>query len=539
MGLPYIDKQALIAEAGGDPWAINASLQAGSPSQISNLAGAFHRAGRCTQEADNAFQQARSRFDAAWNHQDGDHPINDSEEVQRVTKALGAQSLQLPKIGADLEGIAAALAEAQKAGAARIATLDAQLKNISDLVVEAVALLNDKSLSPADRDALHALINTCENDALRHTKAALADLQAIRNGYADGLQKSLNSLHAEGYDGAPLHGVDADGVAPASPAQQAALDDIRRATNQAVLDQMAKVRAAQRALDKAMADVYAHGPGSPEGEAASAQLPKLKADLAHALDDLGKIPDYTGIDPASVNVTPDGHFMFTYNVNGQPVQVVGQLKHGTGEFFDQATGTYYTFNGGKLTGMRTPDPGKVEATSEPLWTAITTAVGGYGLKVGGTAAWQGLKTLFSREMLDGLTSENVISRAMTGLRCVRRSLRPSTRAASAARPFPVPIRLSLLPWSTLPRPMHPSNMRPVGRTSPCPTVRRLYRRNSRRHPRLPRTIRSSRDTIRSIPARNSPTPTAACDIPTTRCRPSRTRYPGRSSRMLSCRLGQF
>lgn len=136
------------------------------------------------------------------------------------------------------------------------------------------------------------------------------------------------------------------------------MDDIRRATNQAVLDQMAKVRAAQRALDKAIADVYAHGPGSPEGEAASAQLPKLKADLAHALDDLGKIPDYTGVDPASVNVTPDGHFMFTYNVNGQPVQVVGQLKNGTGEFFDQATGTYYIFNGGKLTGMRTPDPGR-------------------------------------------------------------------------------------------------------------------------------------------------------------------------------------
>ncbi|APA73857.1 TNT domain-containing protein [Mycobacterium avium] len=451
MGLPYIDKQALIAEAGGDPWAINASLQAGSPSQISNLAGAFHRAGRCTQEADNAFQQARSRFDAAWNHQDGDHPINDSEEVQRVTKALGAQSLQLPKIGADLEGIAAALAEAQKAGAARIATLDAQLKNISDLVVEAVALLNDKSLSPPDRDALHALINTCENDALRDTKAALADLQAIRNGYADGLQRSLNSLHAEGYDGAPLHGVDADGVAPASPAQQAALDDIRRATNQAVLDQMAKVRAAQRALDKAMADVYAHGPGSPEGEAASAQLPKLKADLAHALDDLGKIPDYTGVDPASVNVTPDGHFMFTYNVNGQPVQVLGQLKNGTGEFFDQATGTYYTFNGGKLTGMRTPDPGKVEATSEPLWTAITTAVGGYGLKVGGTAAWQGLKTLFSREMLEGLTSENVISRAMTGA---------EVRAALAEAEYPRGIGGEPVPGT------HPLEPPPVEHTPP-------------------------------------------------------------------------
>lgn len=103
MALTYIDEQALIAAAGGDPWAINASLQAGSPLQISNLAGAFHRAGRCTAEADNAFEQARARFEAAWNHQDGGHPINDSDEVQRITKSLGAQSLQLPKIAADLE----------------------------------------------------------------------------------------------------------------------------------------------------------------------------------------------------------------------------------------------------------------------------------------------------------------------------------------------------------------------------------------------------------------------------------------------------
>lgn len=415
MGLPYIDEQALIAEAGGDPWAINASLQAGSPLQISNLAEAFHRAGRCTQEANNAFEQARAHFQAAWNRQDGGHPINDSDEVQRVTKALGTESLQLPKIAADLEGIAAALADAQKAGAARIATLDAQLKNISDLVSEAVDMLNrDKSLSPADQQALHALIDTLEGDAFRDTKAALADLQAIRNGYSDGLQKSLNSLHAEGYDGAPLHGADADGVAPPSPAQQAALADIRQATNQAVVDQMSKVRAAQQALDKAMADLYTHGPGSPEGEAASAKLPKLKADLAQALDDLGKIPDYNSIDPASINVSPDGHFMFTYDVNGQPVQVVGQLKNGTGEFFDQATGTYYTFNGGKLTGMRTPDPGKVEATSEPLFTAITLAVGAPELKAGGAAAWQGIKTLFSREALEGVTADNVFPRALAG-----------------------------------------------------------------------------------------------------------------------------
>ncbi|OBJ20777.1 hypothetical protein [Mycobacterium sp. 1245801.1] len=415
MGLPYIDEKALVAEAGGDPWAINASLQAGSPLHISNLAAAFHRAGRCTAESDNAFQQARSRFEAAWNHQDGGHPINDSEEVQRVVKSLGAQSLQLPKIGADLENIAAALADAQKAGAARIAALDAQLKSISDSVVQAVNLLNnDKSLTAADKDAVHAFINTCEDDAVRDTKAALAALQSIRNGYSDGLKKSLDSLHAEGYDGAPLHGADADGVAPPSPAQQAALAEIRQVTKQAVADQLAKVRAARDALNKAAADAYTHGPGSPEAEAANAKLPKLKDDLAKALDDLRKIPDYTGIDLASVSITPDGHFMFTYNDKGQPVQVIGQLKNGSGEFFDQATGTYYSFNGGKLTGMRTPDPGQVEATPEPLWTAITLAVGGPGLKAGGEALLQGAKALFGREAFEGLTSESLTASGMTG-----------------------------------------------------------------------------------------------------------------------------
>lgn len=120
------------------------------------------------------------------------------------------------------------------------------------MVSQAVSILqNDKSLSAGEKDALHALINTCEDDALRDTKAALAALQSIRNRYADGLQKSLDNLHAEGYDGAPLHGVDADGVAPPSPAQEAALAGIRQATNQAVVDQMAKVRAAQEALSKA------------------------------------------------------------------------------------------------------------------------------------------------------------------------------------------------------------------------------------------------------------------------------------------------
>lgn len=413
MQLRYISIAALIAEAGGDPWAINKSLQAGSPGQISSLAEVFHRAGRCTAEAQHAFEQARKRFDAAWNRRDGGHPINDSAEVQQVTQSLGLQSLQLPKIGVDLETIAASLAEAQKAAEGEIATLENQLQTLDDLIGQAVAMEQAGNLSAEDRHTLDTLIHNCESDAIDDTKAALAQLHSIRNRYSDGLRNSLSNLRTDGYDPASLHDVDADGSPKPTEAQLQALADLRRITDKAVVDQMGKVRAAQEALNKAMADLYTHGPGSPEGEAANASLPKLKADLAHALDDLGKIPDYKGIDPTSITTTPDGRFMFTYTVDGQPVQVYGQLKNGTGKFFDQAMGTSYTFSGGKLTGMRTPDPGRVEATPEPLWSAITLAVGGPELKAGGEAAWQGLKTLFSREALQGLSADNVLPRALS------------------------------------------------------------------------------------------------------------------------------
>ncbi|EUA08457.1 alpha/beta hydrolase family protein [Mycobacterium kansasii 732] len=208
MQLRYISIPALIAEAGGDPWAINQSLQAGQPLQISHLAEAFHAAGRCTAEAEAAFEQARRRFDAAWNHQNGDHPINDSAEVQRTVQSLGAQSLQLPKIGADLENIAAALAEAQKSAGGQIAALEGQLGRLDELIGQALEMEKDIHLSPADRDALDTFINACEDDAIRDTKAAVGQLEATRNGYSATLQNSLSSLRADGYDPASIQAVE-------------------------------------------------------------------------------------------------------------------------------------------------------------------------------------------------------------------------------------------------------------------------------------------------------------------------------------------
>jgi hydrolase family protein/alpha/beta hydrolase family protein len=218
MQLRYISIAALIAEAGGDPWAINQSLQAGRPAQISDLAEAFHAAGRSTAEANASFEQARRRFGAAWNHQNGDNPINDSAEVQRAAQSLGTQSEQLPKIGADLENIAAALAEAQQSAGRQIATLEGQLQQLDDLIGQAVELEKDSRLSAEDRSALDAFIRTCEDDAVNDAKAALGQLHAIRDGYSDSLQKSLTSLRADGYDPSVLQGVDASGK-PQEPIQ--------------------------------------------------------------------------------------------------------------------------------------------------------------------------------------------------------------------------------------------------------------------------------------------------------------------------------
>lgn len=199
MTLTNLSEAELIASAGGDPWAINQSLQAGSPFQISQLAEAFHGAGRHTAEADHAFEQARKRFAAAWNHQDGGHPINDSAEVQRVTKALGAQSEQLSKIGADLEGIAAALADAQKQGAREIALLDSELRGLDNLMTAIKKELTFK-LPESERAKLLRLYDDAHADAVDDVRDAVKQMTSIRNGYSDTLRNPMGALHTEGYD---------------------------------------------------------------------------------------------------------------------------------------------------------------------------------------------------------------------------------------------------------------------------------------------------------------------------------------------------
>jgi hypothetical protein len=233
MQLRYISIPHLIAEAGGDPWVINKSLQAGRPAQISVLAQAFHDAGRCVAESDAAFDEARRRVEASWIADNGDQPINDSAEVQRVTKSLGLQSLQLPKISVDLENIAAALVQAQRTGAALVSTLEAELQQIDNEVGQAMDLEKDVHLTAADNSALDALISALEQGAVDDTKSALAQLHSLRSGYSDYLQNALTRLRTDGYDPAMLLAVDAPespktGELVQIPPPEASAEDINR-----------------------------------------------------------------------------------------------------------------------------------------------------------------------------------------------------------------------------------------------------------------------------------------------------------------------
>nr|WP_232007333.1 hypothetical protein [Mycobacterium intermedium] len=169
-------------------------LQTGSPAQISSLARAFHEAGRHTADADAKFDEARRRFEAAWNRQNGDHPINDADEVQRATRSLGVQAAQLPKIAVDLESLAASLAEAQRTAGAQISELEKGLEAIDRLI-------GDEHDSHVKEDL--------KQDAAAITTHFLHQLELTRDRYAETLHDSMTRLRTnDGYDASLLGSVD-------------------------------------------------------------------------------------------------------------------------------------------------------------------------------------------------------------------------------------------------------------------------------------------------------------------------------------------
>lgn len=196
MLLRYLSVPFLVAETGCDPWSIDATLQAGRPGQISTLAQAFREAGTSTAEADLAFEAARRRFAASWDHRDGEHPINDADEVRRVVRSLGLQAAQLPRIAVDLENIAAGLAEAQRTSAWYLAALEYDLEDIDDEICEA----------RADDDVCG--VDDLRGEAVAEVRAIALALRQIRDRYATELDAALGVLRADGANPMELQAVD-------------------------------------------------------------------------------------------------------------------------------------------------------------------------------------------------------------------------------------------------------------------------------------------------------------------------------------------
>ncbi len=219
MNLVNIDRDKLIIAAGGDPWQVNATVQHGRPAQIDTLAQAFKRAGQSATAADDAFAQARGRFEKAWDRDNGEHPLNDSAEVRVATTWLGVQAAQLPQIAVDLENIAAALAEAQRSSGACISNLDKQLEQINDDLGYFTDLERSAYVTKQERSLISVRIQGLEQQAVDETKAALQQVVHIRDAYAGALGDAEANLRTDGYDPALVRTLDAPpSPIPAEPA---------------------------------------------------------------------------------------------------------------------------------------------------------------------------------------------------------------------------------------------------------------------------------------------------------------------------------
>jgi len=204
--LQYLQIADLIAQAGGDPWAVDDSLQAGSPTQINFLAQAFHSAAGSATSAEDSFATAQQHF-AQYNRENGEQPIINGAEVQRVKDGLHATNEQLGQIAADLETIAAALAQARAAALANSTALNANL-----IVLDArVGVYLEQESQGHDHAAD---IAQCRKLAADDTATALHNATLIRGGYATTLQQALTNLRVrDGYDpDAQLRKLHADAV---------------------------------------------------------------------------------------------------------------------------------------------------------------------------------------------------------------------------------------------------------------------------------------------------------------------------------------
>jgi hydrolase family protein len=245
--LVHLSLPELVGAAGGDPWRVDETVQAGSPGEISELATSFRNAGVCMTETDEEFNAAKKRFDAAWDRDDPAHPINDAEEVRRATAWLKLGKEQMAKVSADLQNIAATLAEAQRSGHISIGNLNNRLVQIDNVIAAEIA--------KAQADGVQLDWSALKNAAMDATKSSLGEVTAVRTAYGTKLSEAELDMAADGYDTDAIRGGEGRG-------EQSAQDQAGYTAQ--------RYDETQRAADEAL--VNSGGPMTPEKQAAAARL---------------------------------------------------------------------------------------------------------------------------------------------------------------------------------------------------------------------------------------------------------------------------
>jgi hypothetical protein len=245
----------LIGAAGGDPWQIDDTIQAGTPGEISELAQSFYNAGNSVTQTSDEFNAAKKRFDAAWDRDDSAHPINDAAELQRATQVMHVNREAMTRIGVDLQHIAASLAEAQRSGHISISGLNGRLVQIDNTITA--------EIQKAKADGVQLDWSALKTAAIGEVKSRLAEMNAVRTAYGNQLNTSRVEMAAEGYDLT-------NGAVPQTNRQPANLDD--------ALNQIAG------------GGVPANIPPTPAGPPVDPKPVGQPADLNDALDQIAGAP---------------------------------------------------------------------------------------------------------------------------------------------------------------------------------------------------------------------------------------------------------
>ena len=201
--LVYLSVPELVGAAGGDPWQIDDTIQAGAPGEISELATSFRAAGTCITETDEEFLQAKKRFEESWDRDGPAHPINDAEEVRRATQWLRLSREQMAKVSADLQKIAATLAEAQRSGHVSISGLNGRLVQVDNTIAAEIA--------QAQADGVNLDWSAVKTAAIDTTAQSLNEMTAVRDAYGSKLDEAELDMAADGYDMDAVAGAEGEG----------------------------------------------------------------------------------------------------------------------------------------------------------------------------------------------------------------------------------------------------------------------------------------------------------------------------------------